>query len=259
MSAQNNSDRIAWLQGPPAECSVPNQRSEPHWRLVLLGSPGAGKGTQARLLSQRLQTCHLSTGDLFRAAASRTDCMKTPAMNAALEHMRRGALVPDSTVWEMVRERSGCLRCHGGFLLDGFPRSIGQAESLNLFLREEKLTLSAVLNYELPAAEILSRLSGRRTCERCKSVFHVTQQPPKTEGLCDHCGGPLFHREDDRLESIDVRLQDYERRTAPLIDFYRRLGLLLPIAATGSPEDICGRTMTALQQFCLPTPQNITF
>ena len=247
MSATNKNDRAAWLQGPSANCSVPPGNVETCWRLVLLGAPGVGKGTQAQLLHQRLGACHLSTGDVFRAAASRRDCIQSPAMTAALEYMRRGALVPDATVWEMVRERSGCLRCHGGFLLDGFPRTLAQAEALNQLMQEEKLSLSAVVNYELPQPEIVSRLSGRRTCEKCKSIFHVTQQPPKSSGLCDHCGGQLYQREDDRPESITVRLEVYERSTAPLIQFYKQLGLLLPVPATGSPEEICARTLTALQ------------
>jgi adenylate kinase len=207
-----------------------------------------GKGTQAQLLHERLGACHLSTGDVFRAAASRSDCIPSPAMSAALEYMRRGALVPDSTVWEMVRERSDCLRCQGGFLLDGFPRTLAQAESLNQLMHEEKLSLSAVVNYELPLDEIVSRLSGRRICEKCKAVFHITQQPPKSQGVCDRCGGALYQREDDRPESVTVRMEVYDRSTAPLIQFYQQLGLLLPVAATGSPEEICARTMTALVQ-----------
>jgi len=210
-----------------------------------------GKGTQAHLLHERLGACHLSTGDVFRAA-SRTNCIQSPAMTAALEYMRRGDLVPDSTVWEMVRERSGCVRCQGGFVLDGFPRTLAQAEALNQLMQEEKISLSAVVNYELPLAEIVSRLSGRRICEKCKSVFHVTQQPPKAAGICDHCGGRLYQREDDRPESITVRMEVYERSTAPLIQFYQHLGLLLPVAATGSPEEICARTVTALEQRSQP-------
>jgi adenylate kinase len=247
MNKQDKNDRAAWLQGPPANCSALPDKADPLWRLVLLGAPGVGKGTQAQLLHQRLGACHLSTGDVFRAAASRTDCVPTPAMAAALDYMRRGALVPDATVWEMVRERSGCLRCQGGFILDGFPRTLSQAESLNRVMQEEKLWLSAVVNYELPLAEIISRLSGRRVCKKCKSVFHVTHQPPKVEGVCDHCGGRLYQREDDRPESITVRMEAYERSTAPLIDFYQKLGLLLPVAATGSPEEICARTLAALE------------
>ena len=219
---------------------------ETPWRLVLLGAPGVGKGTQALLLSQRLGACHLSTGDVFRAAGARPECDQTTAMKAAMQHMRRGELVPDSIVWEMVRERSGCLRCRGGFILDGFPRTLSQAEALKQHMEGERLSLNAVVNYELPLDEIISRLSGRRTCEQCKAVFHVTGQPPRAEGVCDHCGGVLYQREDDRPESITVRLEAYERSTMPLIEFYSGLGLLMPVAATGSPDAICARTMAAL-------------
>jgi len=248
MGAPANNDRIAWLQGPSAKCAAVPANSEHPWRLILLGAPGVGKGTQAELLTERLGACHLSTGDVFRAAAKRRDCDQTPAMKAALEYMRRGDLVPDSTVWEMVRERSACILHCGGFILDGFPRTLTQAESLKELMEKEKLSLSAVLNYELPTDEIVQRLSGRRTCEQCKSVFHVTERPPKIEGLCDRCGGHLYQREDDRPESIAVRLDAYERSTAPLIQFYRELGLLLPIVAKGSPDEIMARTVGQLNQ-----------
>ncbi|HMK21186.1 MAG TPA: nucleoside monophosphate kinase [Terriglobales bacterium] len=217
-------------------------------RLILLGAPGVGKGTQADLLRQRLRACHLSTGDVFRAAAGREACDQSPVMAAALGFMRRGELVPDSTVWEMVRERSGCLHCQGGFILDGFPRTLMQAESLKQLMDTEGLSLDAVINYELPIAEIVERLSGRRTCEKCKAVYHVTRQPSRIDGLCDRCQGRLFQREDDRPEAVTVRMQAYERSTAPLIDFYQALGVLLPIAASGTPEEICERTISMLSE-----------
>ena len=135
--------------------------------------------------------------------------------------MRRGDLVPDETVLAMVAERVGCLRCEGGFLLDGFPRTVAQAEALEKLLAGEKLKLDAVLSYDLPLDQIVARLSGRRTCPDCKAVFHVETRPPKVAGVCDHCGGKLYQREDDRPESIRVRMEAYERSTAPLADFYR--------------------------------------
>ena len=168
-------------------------------------------------------------------------------MKEALGYMRRGALVPDATVWEMVRERAGCLRCRGGFILDGFPRTLGQAESLKQLLDSEKLALTAVVNYELSTSEIVSRLGGRRTCEKCKAVFHLTERPPKVAGRCDHCDGTLFLREDDRLESIQVRLEAYDRSTAPLIEFYQKAGLLLRVAATDAPGEILEITLTDLK------------
>jgi len=141
-----------------------------------------GKGTQADLLHQRLNACHLSTGDL----------------------------VPDSIVWEMVLERSGCLRCGGGFLLDGFPRTLAQAESLKQLMENQRLDLTAVPNYRLPLNEIVARLSGRRTCQGCKAVYHVTEHPPRLADTCDRCGEKLFQREDDQPNSVKVRLEAYE-------------------------------------------------
>ncbi|HVZ17828.1 MAG TPA: nucleoside monophosphate kinase [Terriglobales bacterium] len=244
MSAQKH-DRAAWLQGPSAKCDPLPPLSPNPYRIVLLGAPGVGKGTQADLLRQKLNACHLSTGDVFRAA-SRPECQPSPAMQVALNHMRRGELVPDSIVLDMVRERSGCLRCGGGFILDGFPRTVWQAESLKALMEAEGLTLTAVVSYELPIPEIVARLSGRRTCEKCKSVYHMAEFPPKQEGRCDRCAGKLLLRDDDRPEAIQIRMEAYERSTAPLINFYRRLGLLLSIRATGSPEEICKRTLASL-------------
>jgi adenylate kinase len=246
MASPIKNDRIAWLQGSAARCEAMPAEREHLWRLVLLGAPGVGKGTQAELLAERLGACHLSTGDVFRAAAKGNDCDQSPAMKAALEYMRRGDLVPDSTVWEMICERGDCILHCGGFILDGFPRTLGQADSLKQLMEKEKLSLSAVLNYELPVKEIVQRLSGRRTCEQCKAVFHVTERPPKVESVCDRCSGRLYQREDDRPESITVRLDTYERSTAPLIQFYKDLGLLVSIVAKGSPDEIVARTMNRL-------------
>lgn len=256
MNAHQDSSRAAWLEGPSAKCSaLPNENGRA-WRLVLLGPPGVGKGTQAALLSQRLGVCHLSTGDLFRAARSQSEDEATPALAAALDAMRLGHLVPDEIVWDMVNERVGCLRCQGGFVLDGFPRTVAQAESLKLLLEQERLPLHAVLNYVLPFDEIVSRLSGRRTCQNCKAIFHVSRQPPRVEGVCDHCGGRLYQREDDRLDSVAVRLDIYERSTAPLIQFYRSLGMLTPVLATGSPQEIFRRALNELDRRKVAVPVN---
>jgi adenylate kinase len=240
-------DRASWLEGPAAKCSVPPTERRQIWRLVLLGAPGVGKGTQAELLTQRLGACHLSTGDVFRAAG-KGGCEQSPAMKAALEYMRRGDLVPDTTVWEMVRERSGCILHCGGFILDGFPRTLAQAAALQELLDQDRIQLSAVVNYELPLEEIVQRLSGRRTCKECKSVYNVAERPPKVEGVCDHCGGKLLQRDDDRPEAVKVRMEAYERSTAPLIEFYKNLGVLLPIAARGAPEEIATRTVDRLAE-----------
>ncbi len=243
---QTKSDRSAWLKGPAFPCEVTPSNVTRPWRLVLLGAPGVGKGTQAELLTQRLGACHLSTGDIFRTAKSLGEDERSPAMTAALEYMRRGDLVPDATVLQLVRERVSCLRCRGGFLLDGFPRTVAQAEALQTLLQEQNLALDAVLDFELPIDEIVARLAGRRTCTGCKAVYHVTGLPPKKGGICDKCGGPLVQREDDRPESVRVRMEVYEKSTAPLTDFYRRLGLLVPIAAQPVPEGTLARTLAAL-------------
>lgn len=247
MDIETKNDRAAWLHGPSAACSKPGEGVS-RWRLVLLGAPGVGKGTQAQLLSEQLGACHLSTGDVFRAAGGREDCDQTPAMLFALQSMRKGELVSDATVWNLVHERSGCLHCGGGFILDGFPRTLSQAESLKSLTESEGIPLHAVINFELPLDEIVARLSGRRTCRECKAVFHVTGNPPHLEGICDRCGGVLIQREDDRPESVTVRMEAYERSTKPLIEFYASAGLLVSIPATGSPEEICQRTIAALDQ-----------
>jgi adenylate kinase len=240
-------DRKAWIRGETVQCELPPKRNAQPHRMVLLGAPGVGKGTQAELLCAHLGACQLSTGDIFRAAKALDPSERTPALTAALEYMRRGDLVPDETVLALVAERMGCLRCEGGFLLDGFPRTVAQAEALEMLLAGEKLKLDAVLSYELPLENVVSRLSGRRTCPNCKAVFHVEARPPKVAGVCDHCGGKLYQREDDRPESIRVRMEAYERSTAPLADFYRRRNLLLSIPAEGTPEEIFQRTLDALQ------------
>jgi len=239
-------DRAAWLKGGDAECSVEPPRPARAYRLVLLGAPGVGKGTQAELLSNSFGTCQLSTGDVFRAAKKSDGCERSPKLNEALEFMRRGELVPDETVLGIVRERSKCLRCRGGFLLDGFPRTVAQAEALSELLTEQGSGLDAVLSYELPIDQIVSRLGGRRTCEQCKAVFHVESIPPRVPDVCDHCGGRLVQREDDRPESIRVRMAAYEKSTRPLTDFYAERGLLRTISADGSPREIFRRTLEVL-------------
>jgi adenylate kinase len=239
-------DRTAWFKGGTANCQVTLAPGAKAYRLVLFGAPGVGKGTQAELISERLGPCHLSTGDVFRAAKTLDPSERTPALNAALEYMKRGELVPDQTVIGIVRERPNCLRCPGGFLLDGFPRTVEQAEALASMLKDLSVKLDAVLSYDLPIEQIVARLSGRRTCASCKAVYHVTTKPPKVADVCDSCSGKLVVREDDRPEAIRVRMLAYEKSTAPLADYYRQRGLLVSIPADGSPEDIYKRTVAGL-------------
>jgi adenylate kinase len=243
MICQCKNDRAAWLVGATAICSTePNAPPRP-WRLVLIGAPGVGKGTQAQLLSQRLRSCHLSTGDVFRAAKSIDEIDRTPAMSDALEYMVKGELVPDEIVLNVLRERKDCLMCCGGFLLDGFPRTVAQAQALDDLLQSQQTKLDAVIDYRLPRKQIIQRLTGRRTCTKCKAVFHVTNLPPRKEGICDGCGGELIQREDDRPASVRVRLEACETQTAPLTEYYRRKGLLIAVDASGSAEDVCSRTV----------------
>lgn len=239
-------DRTAWLKGGKHSCLMPprtplGQAS----RIILLGAPGVGKGTQAELLCERLGTCHLSTGDVFRAAKCCGEDDLSPAMHNALDYMKRGDLVPDETVLNMVGERLRCLNCSGGFLLDGFPRTVAQAKALEQLLESHHIKLTAVFNYDLPIERIVARISGRRTCTSCKAVYHLTTRPPKAADTCDQCDGKLFQREDDRPEAVKVRMEAYENSTRPLIEFYQQRGLLITIEAEGSPEEIYKRTLQA--------------
>ncbi|MDW8308945.1 MAG: nucleoside monophosphate kinase, partial [Verrucomicrobiales bacterium] len=179
MSTSGHQGRGAgWIQGG-ACCTAPPLLTGKPWRVVLLGPPGVGKGTQAALLAKHRSVCHLSTGDIFRAARELPPEQRTPALNAALEYMRRGDLVPDEIVLDLLRERMHCLRCPPGFLLDGFPRTVAQAQALEALLAGENIPLNAVLDYELAVEEIVARISGRRTCPNCRAVFHVVASPPR--------------------------------------------------------------------------------
>lgn len=242
MNVQPN--RAGWFLGSEEACEPLPLSHGRSYRLVLLGPPGVGKGTQAELLCEQLRTCHLSTGDLFRAASGGSQ--PSPAMEAALQAMHRGELVSDELVMSMVRERSGCLTCHVGFLLDGIPRTLAQAEALEELLRNLEVPLDAVLCYELPLEEVVDRIGGRRTCTQCKAVFHLTTLPPTKEGICDHCGGELFQRDDDRASAVRVRMRAYTEATEPLIEFYARRNELIAIPASGHPHEVFQQTMDAL-------------
>ena len=239
-------NKASWLRGPIAPCSAAPQRRRHPFHIVLLGPPGVGKGTQAQLLAQRVGACALSTGDIFRTACLLADCQRSPAMNEALRAMRGGKLVPDQTVLALIRERKSCLNCGGGFILDGFPRTVAQSQSLDELLREFDIRLDAVIDFRCSAQELISRLSGRRVCPDCKAVFHITQRPPRTQGVCDSCGGALRQREDDLPDAIRVRLDAYTEQTTPLTHYYGQRGLLTPVDASGSPDEVLKQTIDAL-------------
>jgi adenylate kinase len=211
-------------------------------RVVLLGPPGAGKGTQAKLLEEKFSACQISTGDILRKAVAE----RTPLGREASEYINRGALVPDGVIVNLVAERLKEKDCEKGFILDGFPRTIPQATSLNAILNQRGIRLSAVLSVRVPHNVIIERLAGRRTCRNCGALSHVVFTPPKKEGVCDRCGGALYQRDDDREETIANRLKVYEDQTAPLVDYYRRQGLLREIDGVGDVDEIRARIIQAL-------------
>ena len=190
-----------------------------------MGPPGAGKGTQAQVLSKDLSTPHISTGDMLREALKAA----MPLGLKAKEYMEKGALVPDDLVIALVAERLKKNDARRGFILDGFPRTPEQAEALDKTLKILSMPLDLVLYFKTSLEVIVRRLSGRRLCGQCGKNFHLTNFKPRAEGICDACGGKLVQRPDDREETIENRLKVYEKQTAPLIDYYRRKGLLAEV------------------------------
>ena len=211
-------------------------------RVVLLGPPGAGKGTQAKLLREQFEVCQVSTGDILRKAVAE----ETPLGREAGQYIKRGDLVPDSIIVKLVAERLKEKDCAQGFILDGFPRTIPQAQSLDEILEQTGLGLHAVLLVEVPQRIVVERLAGRRTCKDCGALYHVNFNPSSREHVCDRCGGELVQRDDDREETIRARLQVYEKQTAPLAAYYREQGTLREIDGVGAVEDIRNRVIKAL-------------
>jgi adenylate kinase len=212
-------------------------------RIVLVGPPGAGKGTQAAYLAENVSIPHISTGDLFRANISQG----TPLGRQAKEFMDAGRLVPDEVTIGMAEDRMLQPDARGGFLLDGFPRNIGQAEALDRFLAGHELKLDAVLDLEVPEEEVVKRIAGRRICRKDSShVFHAEYAPPKAAGVCDKCGGELYQREDDSEATVRKRLAVYHSETEPIIDYYKAQGLVTTISGLGPTGDVTQRAMSAL-------------
>ncbi|MCR6543975.1 adenylate kinase [Dehalobacterium formicoaceticum] len=191
-------------------------------QMILLGPPGAGKGTQAETLVKKLGIPHISTGDMFRKAIKEGTALGTKAKG----YMDQGLLVPDEVTIGIVKERIAQDDCRNGFLLDGFPRTVFQAESLDTILKDMKIQLDGVINIEVPKEKLVSRLTGRRVCKGCGATYHVIFNPPAVEGKCDKCGEMLMQRADDSEETVLNRLNVYEQQTAPLIEFYRAQGVL---------------------------------
>ena len=203
-------------------------------RLIFLGAPGVGKGTQADLIAAKYGRPKISTGDILREAVRN----KTPMGLQAKACMDGGQLVPDSVVVGIVKDKLAEPACANGFLLDGFPRTVAQAEELAAMLKGGGLQLDRVINVSVPREDIVRRLTGRRSCPKCQAVFHVEFAPPKRAGYCDRCGGELVQRSDDTRETVENRLAVYEAQTAPLIAFYRDRGLLSEIDGSGTVDQV---------------------
>lgn len=211
-------------------------------RLLIMGAPGAGKGTQAALIKDEYKIAHISTGDMFRAAIKN----QTPTGIEAQSFIEKGQLVPDSTTIKLVKERLLQDDCANGFLLDGFPRNTAQAIALDEMLKEVGIQLDAVINVDVADEFLIERITGRRTCLACGASFHVTAKKPKQEGICDICGAGLVQRKDDCEETIKSRLAVYHGQTAPVLEYFGKQGLVKNVAGVGSIEEIFANIKVAL-------------
>ncbi len=214
-------------------------------RVVLVGPPGAGKGTQAQFLASHLSIPKISTGDIFRDNVSHG----TALGRRAQAYMERGDLVPDEVTIAMVTDRLADEDAQAGFLLDGFPRNVPQAETLKKMLLAWDTRLDVVLELVVDDDEVVRRLSGRRTCRQCGRIWHMSFDPPQVAGVCDDCGGELFQRDDDREATIRHRLEVYQEQTSPLVSFYADEGTLLGLDATGPVDEITERALRSLRRF----------
>jgi adenylate kinase len=211
--------------------------------IVLLGAPGAGKGTQAAVLSQKLKLAHIASGDLFRQALEKG----TELGRQAKSYMEKGQLVPNEITIKMVLERITSPDCDGGIILDGFPRNVEQAKALDEALKLQKKSMDKAVYIKVTEAELLTRLTGRWICRKCQSPYHEVSSPPKVKGVCDKCKGELYQRADDNTATIKKRLEVFFAETAPLVDYYAKSGKLLEINGEGTMEAISTRIINALQ------------
>src|SRR5271167_2803309 len=217
-------------------------------RLVLLGPPGAGQGTQAQALVTRYGIPQISSGDLLRAVVREDSDLGREAAG----YMDRGQLVPDEFVLKLIAERFRKQDAQRGFILDGFPRNLSQAEALAKRLDHAGLKLDKVVAVMLPDDEILQRITGRRTCKNCSAMYHMVFEPPAKPGVCDKCGGELYQRDDDSEDTVRERIKVYHAATQPLLDYYRRLGLLAEVDGVGRPEEVEKRVLSSLKGIAVP-------
>lgn len=211
-------------------------------KALLMGPPGAGKGTQAVVLAEKLGIPHISTGDMFRKAVKE----ETALGMEAKRYMDSGQLVPDEVTIGIVRERLAAADCAGGFLLDGFPRTVFQAEALDDIMNDMKTKLDVALNIDVDAEALIGRITGRRMCRKCGTPYHVTFSPSKAEGVCDACGGELYQRDDDKEETVRKRLEVYNAQTLPLIEYYRKQGIIADIDGNQPMEAVTEAIMKAI-------------
>ncbi len=211
--------------------------------LILLGAPGVGKGTQGALISKEYGIPQISTGDILRSEVKN----ETELGKKAKAYMEKGELVPDDVIIEMMEKRIKEDDCKNGFILDGFPRTVAQAEAFDRMLAKNGLELDKVILIDVPEEEIIDRLTGRRICPNCGAVYHIKNNPPKVEGVCDRCGSKLIQRDDDREDVVRKRLEVYKKSTMPLIDYYTRTSKLVKVDGTGDIEEIFARIKKILE------------
>lgn len=211
-------------------------------KIIMLGAPGAGKGTQAKKIAAKYEIPHISTGDIFRANIKNG----TELGKKAKTYMDQGLLVPDELVVDLVKDRLQQDDCKNGFLLDGFPRTIFQAEKLDEFLSESNLKMDIVINLKVEKEALIKRLTGRRVCKDCGASYHIVNIPPKKEGVCDICGGELIQRKDDNIETVENRINVYEEQTAPLIGYYKGAGSLVDFDGEASLDEVFDAIVQAI-------------